>query len=311
MPFGLYPFASNTAIQTTTRRSFWSLTFFKVGAQGMFFWTKLINKCSLSFPGASASTLQAILTVVTSDKGSWSWKRHLNLVQAGLVGPLVIQTYLSFILKFICNICFHHYLRLGWAKSINQILDLRLFRCSLNLLSSSSISLGCSLALVSSVYFGPKHCYVLRPWQFLDKTLLFIRFFPKSQKTTILILQTEILKYFDNEREQKFRPKRDFDRAHVQLVGCHWPKVQLPRACLGKATLIMGGRRCEGNHLCKLLTSSDETRKKPLDVSSLEYLFAVAPNFCTTAQGVCHSQMISSTWWSRTFRTLFILRVRV
>ena len=86
-------------------------------------------------------------------------------------------------------------------------------------------------------------------------------FSPKSQKTTF-----EILKYFDNEL--KFGPKRDFNTAHVQLVGCHWPKVQLPRACLGKAVLIMGGRGYEGNHLCKLLTSSDETRKKPMNLNT-------------------------------------------
>ena len=47
---------------------------------------------------------------------------------------------------------------------------------------------------------------------------LFIRFFPKVTENDDLI-QTEILKYFDNEL--KFRPKRDFNTAHVQLVGCH------------------------------------------------------------------------------------------
>ena len=38
----------------------------------------------------------------------------------------------------------------------------------------------------------------------------------------------------------------------------------MPRTCLGKAALIMGGWGYEGNHLCKVLTSSDEMRKKPM-----------------------------------------------
>ena len=53
----------------------------------------------------------------------------------------------------------------------------------------------------------------------VDKMSLFIRFFPKVTENDDL--QTEILKYFDNERELKFRPKRNFNTAHVQLVGCH------------------------------------------------------------------------------------------
>ena len=104
---------------------------------------------------------------------------------------------------------------LGWAGLRVLIKFSRILRCRLVLIFCPRLRyLGCSLALVSSVYFGPKHCYVLRPWQFLDKMSLFIRFFPKSQKTTIFRP-----KYFDNEL--KFRPKRDFNKAHVQLVGCH------------------------------------------------------------------------------------------
>ena len=90
---------------------------------------------------------------------------------------------------------------------------LRLFRCSLNLLSSSSISLGCSLALCPVFILGLNIAMYLGP----GKMSLFIRFFPKVTENDDL--QTEILKYFDNEL--KFRPKRDFNTAHVQLVGCH------------------------------------------------------------------------------------------
>ena len=63
---------------------------------------------------------------------------------------------------------------------------------------------------------------------------------------------------------------------------------------------------------CKLLTRLEETGKKPMNLNakiqrqiaflvvlSLEYLptssaFSAAPNFCTTAQAVCHCQMIRS-----------------
>ena len=69
------------------------------------------------------------------------------------------------------------------------------------------------------------------------------------------------------KNELKCRPKRDFNTAHVQL-GWSLTKVQLPRACLGKAALIMGGWGYEVNRLCKLLTRWDEMRKKPIDDES-------------------------------------------